>query len=151
MNSHGYTFSFLLLCFFASLFTQAQEVPSFSQDKVIYRVLAVKNENSEIKSISNTASLNKGTTIYFPNAFTPDQDGINDTFGAVGNNIEKYELKIYNKWGELIFTSESIDHKWDGLHKGKLVPQGAYVYTMTARNLFTKDLISKTGTVTLIQ
>ena len=133
----------------SSLFSHAQGNPIYSDDKVQYRVIAVKNK--DIQSISNTASLLKGTSVYFPNAFTPDKDGMNDTFGAVGIRLEKYELKIYNKWGELLFNSKSIDYKWDGTYQGKLAPQGAYVYTMTARNLFTKDIISKTGTVTLIQ
>ncbi|MEO7082568.1 MAG: choice-of-anchor L domain-containing protein, partial [Flavobacteriales bacterium] len=53
-------------------------------------------------------------TLYFPNSFTPDGDGFNDTFGAEGRLIEQYELLIFDRWGTLIFESHSMDDRWDG-------------------------------------
>jgi gliding motility-associated-like protein len=128
----------------------AQSKPTYSVDKPVYRVVAVKNDTARVESISNTAELLKPSTLYLPNAFTPDRDGSNDTFGAVGINVEKYELKIFNRWGELLFESNDINHKWDGTHKGSLVQDGVYVYTFYAKELTTGKNISKTGTVTLL-
>ena len=128
----------------------AQTKASYSKGKENYRVVAIKEDTSRIESISNTVELIKSTTIYFPNAFTPDQDGANDTFGAVGLNVEKYELKVFNRWGELLFESNNISDKWDGTHKGKRVPDGVYVYTFFAREVATGKSLSKSGTVTLL-
>ena len=62
---------------------------------------------------------------HIPNAFSPNGDNLNDVFSIVGENIEKAELSIYNRWGELIFKGES----WDG----KNCQSGVYFYTATIR------------------
>lgn len=59
--------------------------------------------------------------IFVPNAFTPDGDGVNDVFKAEGHSIRSFKLWIYNRWGELVFYSESIDEPWLGEVNG-----GAY-------------------------
>lgn len=128
----------------------AQSKVSYSKEKAVYRVVAVSEGNTAIESVSNTAEFITATYVYLPNAFTPDQDGVNDKFGAVGINAEKYDLKIFNRWGELLFESNNITHKWDGSHKGKLVSDGVYVYTFSATEAATGKLISKTGTVTVL-
>jgi gliding motility-associated-like protein len=70
--------------------------------------------------------------VSFPNAFTPDGDGFNDLFGAVGHSIEKFELEVFNRWGELIFHSDSPEQWWDGTYNGTPVQTGVYVYRYTA-------------------
>ena len=52
--------------------------------------------------------------IYIPNAFTPNNDGINDAFKVVISEVTRYELSIYNRWGELVFFSEDPDEVWVG-------------------------------------
>lgn len=52
--------------------------------------------------------------IYVPSSFTPDNDGVNDYFLAVGEYIDEFEMTIYNRWGELIFQSFDINSGWDG-------------------------------------
>ena len=144
-------FKLILLTFF--LYTTsavAQDKSVFSLEKERYRVIAVKNDTNQIESVSNIAELTRPTTIYLPNAFTPDQDDNNDRFGAVGINVEKYELRIFNRWGELIFESNRIENKWDGRHQGQPVPDGVYVYTLVAKELVSGKNITKTGTVTLL-
>jgi gliding motility-associated-like protein len=67
--------------------------------------------------------------VYFPNAFTPDGDGINDLFGPVGHYITHMELEIFDRWGNLIFVSNSMDNWWDGTIGGSTrAPTGVYVY-----------------------
>ncbi len=72
----------------------------------------------------NIAKLDQATcdeNIYFPSAFTPNGDGTNDLFGALGNLdiITTYELKIYNRYGEVVFQATNPYQKWDGTYKGK--------------------------------
>lgn len=71
-------------------------------------------------------------SIYVPNAFTPNDDGFNDRFGVVALGIETVRLDVFNRWGELIFTSESLDTAWDGTYKGEFVQDGVYPYRVKA-------------------
>lgn len=52
--------------------------------------------------------------LYVPNAFTPDGDGLNDIFKAEGLDIVKFNMKVFNRWGELIFESDDINQGWNG-------------------------------------
>jgi gliding motility-associated-like protein len=70
--------------------------------------------------------------IYIPNAITPNGDGRNDwfmPFGA-GWSVDDFEMRIYNRWGHLVFVSTDINHPWDGRDKDshKLVQTGVYVW-----------------------
>lgn len=73
---------------------------------------------------------NSCTGVYFPTAFTPDNDGRNDGFGAIGGlgSISTYRLSIYNRWGELIFQTNNPFVKWDGTIKGKKQDSGLFVW-----------------------
>lgn len=68
---------------------------------------------------------------YVPSAFSPNNDGRNETFKPSLINYEKYEMKIYNRWGELLFTSNDPKQGWDGTYKGDIVQQGVYLYVIT--------------------
>jgi gliding motility-associated-like protein len=52
--------------------------------------------------------------LYFPNAFTPNDDGINDLFYTKGRGIKTFKMYIYNRWGDLIFYTEDRTEGWDG-------------------------------------
>ena len=67
-------------------------------------------------------------TIYFPTAFTPNKDGKNEIYLPVGTYLQEYELKIFNKWGELIFVSQNIEYGWDGTHSGTDCISSAYKF-----------------------
>lgn len=90
--------------------------------------------------------------LYFPNAFTPNGDGSNDEFKAIGptDNISDYNLQIYNRWGQLIFTSDDPDLAWDG---GQTKQAGVYVfkvnYTIEGECIQTK-YCSQSGWVILL-
>jgi gliding motility-associated-like protein len=70
------------------------------------------------------------TDIQFPTAFTPNGDGINDRFMPLGKNILSYKLNIYNRWGELVHTSDETQQGWDGTFRGQSVPSGGYYFTI---------------------
>lgn len=67
-------------------------------------------------------------TFYIPSAFTPDEDGINETFFGVGESILTYNMKISDRWGQLLFESNSPDFPWDGKLNNKPVEAGLYIY-----------------------
>jgi len=72
-------------------------------------------------------------TIYIPNAFSPNGDGINDVFDITGVGIKSYSYNIYNRWGENIFRGTAA---WDGNFKGVQVPDGVYIYMFDITDVF---------------
>ena len=70
--------------------------------------------------------------VYIPNAFTPTGDLLNDSFqpSSTCSYIE-YDMKIYNRWGELVFQSNDANTFWDGTHNGEESATGVYVYELT--------------------
>ena len=66
--------------------------------------------------------------IFIPNAFTPDQDGLNDEILVRGVNVRELTLSIYNRWGELVFETTNQSNGWDGTHNGTLADPAVYVY-----------------------
>ena len=69
-------------------------------------------------------------TLYIPNAFTPDGDNINDKFGAYGTGITKFNMRIWNRWGEMIFEANSLEDRWNGVYKGDICQDDIYVYQL---------------------
>lgn len=72
----------------------------------------------------------KDATVFVPNAFTPNGDGRNDRFGPLGKVPGKYDLRIYNRFGELVFQSNDMERKWDGTKRGQPVPSGSFSYVL---------------------
>jgi gliding motility-associated-like protein len=70
-------------------------------------------------------------SFFVPTAFTPNEDTWNDIFLPVGNNIYNYNLKIFNKWGMLIFETNDISVGWDGKNKGLDCPIDLYYWYAT--------------------
>ena len=69
--------------------------------------------------------------LYIPNAFSPNDDGINDVFQALGNDFEILEFKVFDRWGTLVHNSVA---PWSGDRlDGKCYPQGLYVYLLNIR------------------
>ncbi len=83
-----------------------------------------------LKKLVDVVPLNN---IFFPNAFTPNNDGKNDDFKAVGfiEGLTEYSMTIWNRWGETIFSTDDFYQGWNGQknNTGQLSPEGAYVYT----------------------
>jgi gliding motility-associated-like protein len=99
-----------------------------------YRVIAYKAGDPSVFSVSNEVEIIPAMSLYIPNTFTPNGDGLNDTFGIAGEAIKGFNIQVFNRWGELIFESGNANERWDGTFQGKKVPQGSYVYKLTAQS-----------------
>ena len=74
---------------------------------------------------------NCGCPLYIPNSFTPNFDNKNDEFLPIFDcDVTEYNFQIFNRWGELIFESNTPNNAWDGNYKGKISPVGVYVYSL---------------------
>ncbi|MEQ8906481.1 gliding motility-associated C-terminal domain-containing protein [Ekhidna sp.] len=77
---------------------------------------------------SNAITVRHELVIYVPNAFTPNGDGLNDTLEFLGLPTEIATIHIYNRWGQLIYSSDQPTPGWDGTIDGSLAGQGTYLY-----------------------
>lgn len=89
--------------------------------------------------------------IYAPNAFSPDGDGINDVFRIkVFDRISDFRLSVYNRWGELLYTTTDVKSGWRGDYKGVPLPEGAYLWMVTY-TAGKQQLMKQTGTVIIVK
>lgn len=88
--------------------------------------------------------------VFIPNAFTPNQDNENDILFVRGKNVKEIVLKIYDRWGELVFETDKQSTGWDGTYKGKLVDPGVFVYYLTVICVDEQEYFKK-GNVTVIR
>lgn len=92
--------------------------------------------------------------LWMPNAFTPNNNRINEVFKPEGvfYNISKYEFRIYDRWGQLVFESHDLNEGWNGQfrNKGELVQDGVYVYKITIRDHL-RNYHKYSGTVTVFR
>ncbi len=89
-------------------------------------------------------------TIFIPNAFTPNEDGINDMYEIKSNHITVKNYRIFNRWGESIFESSENEKKWDGKFKSKRCPSGIYVYIVDYEDCNSKKRQLRKGFLTLL-
>lgn len=90
------------------------------------------------------------STLYIPNVFTPNGDGVNDVYYTPGQNLVDYDLKIFNRWGQMLFHSTDPLKGWDGNFGGKIIPDGTYVYLIRATGA-DNIIYNKSGHITVIQ
>lgn len=88
--------------------------------------------------------------IFVPSAFSPNYDGINDILYVRGETIEKFVLRVYDRWGALIFETKDQNKGWDGTYKNKECPAGVYDYYLEVWCLGEKQYFKK-GNVTLLR
>jgi gliding motility-associated-like protein len=92
--------------------------------------------------------------IFFPNSFTPNGDYTNQIWHPKGVNIEAYEVLIYDRWGELIFKSNSLAKGWDGTYNGKDCESDVYCYVAKYADKMHADKLkmkTRKGVITLVR
>jgi gliding motility-associated-like protein len=140
-----------ILVVFAGVFPSVAKAQSGNGENKTYRVTAFKIGSSGVSSLSNTAEATPKPLLYIPSAFTPNGDGLNDSFGVKGEGIKSINLQIYNRIGELVFESDDMQNFWDGTYKGKKITStDVYVYQVKAIGKNNTVLPEQTGRVTLV-
>lgn len=94
-------------------------------------------------------------SLFVPSAFSPNDDGLNDRFEILAEDMTYFNLKIFDRWGRLIFQTELPDEFWDGrTTKGSLAPQGVYVWVVSYEEPLKDDtsfIRQESGTLTLLR
>ena len=115
--------------------------------------LIVNTVNNCSATVVKPLIVNEGYVIYVPNAFTPNDDGINDVFKAVGEGIKTFNLYVFDRWGNNLFSSDDINIAWDGRFREKgtqIMKEDVYVWKIDLTDINNKTH-SLHGTVTLIR
>ena len=99
-----------------------------------------------------TITIEPDFVFYIPSAFSPDGDHLNDTFSGKGVFVSQYEMRIFDRWGNLIFYTDDINIPWDGKanHGSEIAPRDVYVYAIKITDV-KKKIHNYNGLVTLLR
>ncbi|OMP29954.1 PKD domain-containing protein [Mangrovimonas sp. DI 80] len=95
-----------------------------------------------------TLIVEKGYKLEMPDAFTPNDDGLNDFFGPVYRGLHGFELKVYDTWGSVVYSETGDDIRgWDGKVKDEEAENGNYYYTISAKTFYGDEIVKQNAFV----
>lgn len=129
--------------------TSSTQNPSYQySDEGIYMVIMTAS-NAAGCTDSDTLFVEADGGIIIPNVFSPNNDGENDFFYIPSGNLKEYSLQVFNRWGQLMFSSTDKSEKWNGTYNGSPCVEGTYFFVLIARSN-SKDF-STQGSLTLVR
>lgn len=129
--------------------SEAQPVHTYTETGTYEVVLRTITANGCEDEVMKTVDIFPDYAVFPANAFSPNGDGLNDYFEVKTVAVSKYNIKVYNRWGQIIFESDNVEKHWDGKVKGELVPAGSYIYHVIITNMV-GETTEKRGTVNVI-
>jgi gliding motility-associated-like protein len=135
---------------FDSTSTDANPVHYYATDGTYIVTLISTNQEGCKDTISQTLVVLPDFYFYFPNAFTPNSNGNNDLYMGYGVGIKSYRMRIFDRWGELLFETTDLYTGWDGTYKCKKLPGGIYPVVFDLEG-YSADPKQKYGHITLIR
>lgn len=133
----------------ANLSCNTCENPIASPIQTTQYVLNAKSIDGCEDTASTTIAVRQ-LEVYIPTAFSPNHDGINDNLEVFATNPKSFSLKIYNRYGELVFQSNDINIKWNGTYKGENCEVDNYNFVMDATQQNGKQ-IHQQGVILLVR
>ena len=121
---------------------------SYSDSSVYNVVLTIQDSIGCKNSDSAKIQIYYPYSLYVPNSFTPNGDGLNDYFMPIMKSVVTVDFTIYDRWGEIIYYSTELRPRWDGTYKGVPVSNDTYTYKIQVVNVL-EELKTYTGSVTI--
>lgn len=119
-------------------------------DSIIYQVTITTTDGCvDQDSISIITKVRCGEHL-IPNSFSPNGDGLNDVFKVYGKCIVAIKMQVYDRWGEKVFNTETLDFGWDGTLNGQIMNTGSYVYQIDL-SFNDGSIVTETGNVNLVR
>ena len=128
-------------------------MPHTYKDTGTYKIMLVTSTLFGcIDTAYQTVIIEPDFLFYIPNVFTPNDDGINDSFSGKGIFFTEYQMMIFDRWGNLIFFTDDINKPWDGKanYGNDIAQQDVYIYTIKLTDIH-KQKHSYKGLVTLVR
>ncbi len=117
----------------------------------IYSVEAITSEGCPLNA-SFKVTVIDDPLVVFPSAFTPNGDGLNDQFIPVVLGLFEVEsFKVFNRWGQMVYTSNEVAVGWDGTYEGEDEGVGTYVYFLSGKSTSTGKPYFVKGNVVLLR
>lgn len=133
--------------------TAQNPVHLYSDTGVYCATLIVTSVDGCVSSTEHCVIVKPDATIYLPNSFSPNGDGVNDYFFAQGTFIDEFKMDVFDRWGNLLYSANDFDDKWDGRANGGRMEaqEDVYIYQVYYKTL--GNTVPKTfrGTVTLVK
>ncbi len=116
-------------------------------------IVAATNQCGSISDTINVTLFDCNKCLFVPNAFTPNNDGLNDRFHVRQIcPIKYYGIKIFNRYGQMVYTNYNIDQGWDGTFNGVMLDGGTYFYEIEyTADVLNAQLVNMKGDLTLIR
>jgi len=130
--------------------TEVNPMTTYYNDGEVTVMLVAENQAGCLDTVYHTYYVQPEMIFFVPNAFTPDGDGKNDYFFGEGVGVKDYEMRIFNRWGEMIYHSVGKRDTWDGRVNGIMSPNGVYVWKIMLIG-YDGTEYQKTGHVSLIR
>ncbi len=120
-------------------------------DSIVYRVRGDNGNACFGEDFIKVLVYKGGPDIYIPSGFTPNGDGKNDVLRPIPIGISQLTyFKLYNRWGQLIFSTSEMGKGWNGIFNGEQQPTGTYIFQAEGKD-FTGKTVYKKGTAVLIR
>ena len=147
LNHYTSSWSFGDRTYYETMEEIIEHIYMFSGDFVVR--LIVSNEHMCKDTTEQELSIIP-IPFFVPNAFTPGSELINNTFGLSTDKVQKFQMIIFDRWGDEIYRSNDVNKPWDGTKNNQLVPIGVYVYKIDIIDLGYKSH-SLVGSLSLLQ
>lgn len=135
--------------------TSSKNNPTYTFPEIgnYFVYLKVISNHGCMDSVVKKLTVVEDVTFFIPNSFTPNGDGNNEIFIPKAVGVKKYRMDIFDRWGQLVYTSTDITQGWDGKSKkgGDILPQDVYVYKISVSNNNSAKPKTYTGHVTLMK
>ncbi len=129
--------------------TFTDDQPDATNQLVRYVIKANANASGITTSVSNIVEFIKEANLYYPTAFSPNGDALNEGFRVSGQFISKISMKVFDRWGGLVFATDK-NESWDGSREGKAMPPSTYVWKVEITDQAGRTFF-KEGMVALIR
>jgi gliding motility-associated-like protein len=130
--------------------TQCKRPFGEPSDDQMYYLQGIDSMGCESWDTIKVQVQNEKNQIYIPNAFSPNNDGLNDKLKVIGVKDENITFSIYNRWGELMYKTQNPENGWDGTYEGKKAPTGVYSFRLRIESPHAQPLTKK-GFITLVR
>jgi gliding motility-associated-like protein len=153
-NASSYFWDFGMDSIFSTEENPTQMFYDFSKDYYTIELVAFNDLGCSDTAIQ-ILKVEEELIYYIPNSFTPDEDQVNPTFKPIftsGFDINSYQIEIFNRWGELIFSSKDVNEGWNGtLRSGQKAKDGTYVWKISFATTKNSERFSKVDHVNLLR